>query len=373
MRFTKASSVAGNNIRQAHCLFSRCCTVSDSPLAKTIADCGVDVVCEGCRFASFFQPLCDELHEIKLLNGPRTPSQAHQQDEIKSHNINSSQRCYYKVLLIIFIMEGRGVTNYAGGKPSYAFSTSTTEFDDALMQRGIVTFEQAMMAKGASAEEAKRLATARDVKKGEAAIVVGECESGEEEDYSEDDDEFLQRYRQKRLEELKTSKSITTTTTLLFGEVMHIARPDWGREVNDDSQKVWVVVVLTSHDVERTGCAEEAVQVLAQKFADVKFVSIPSNAAIANWPDERLPTIFLYRHGKLQQEFIGMKRNISANELEWTLAECQALETTLEQAPSENIQTSVRGRGYGSNVFGGTMSQLQTGRFNSDDQDSDEV
>ena len=55
-------------------------------------------------------------------------------------------------------MEGRGVTNYAPETPSYAFSTATTEFDDALISKGIVSFEQAMIAKGASPREARRLA-----------------------------------------------------------------------------------------------------------------------------------------------------------------------------------------------------------------------
>ena len=54
-------------------------------------------------------------------------------------------------------MDGRGVTNYSTDKPSYRFSTATTEFDDALMSRGVVTFEQAMIAKGASPQEARRL------------------------------------------------------------------------------------------------------------------------------------------------------------------------------------------------------------------------
>jgi hypothetical protein len=264
-------------------------------------------------------------------------------------------------------MEGRGVTNYAGDKPSCAFSTATTEFDDALIQRGIVTFEQAMMAKGASSEEAKRLS---HVKQGEAAVIEEYDSEEDSDDDHDDDDEFLQRYRQVRLEELKTRQTKST-----FGEVIPITRPDWGREVNADSQKVWVVVVLTSHDVERTGCVEDAVQVLARTFATVKFVSIRSNAAIDNWPDEHLPTIFLYRHGKLQQEFIGMKRTISAKELEWKLAECDVLETTLAEMPLEHIQSggSARGRrGYGSNMFGGTMSRLQTRRYDSDDDESGE-
>ena len=56
------------------------------------------------------------------------------------------------------IMEGRGVTNYSTEKPAFAFSTRTTEFDDALVERNIVTLEQAFMAKGASEKEAQRLA-----------------------------------------------------------------------------------------------------------------------------------------------------------------------------------------------------------------------
>ena len=257
-------------------------------------------------------------------------------------------------------MEGRGVTNYAADKPSYAFSTSTTEFDDALIKRGIVNFEQAMMAKGASVQEAKRLAR---VNQGEMEASIEENETESEQDES-DEDEFLKRYRQQRLQELKQG---------LFGEVVPISRPDWGREVNEDSMKVWVVVVLTSHDVDRTGSVENAIQVLAPKFSTVKFVTIPSGAAIPNWPDDNLPTIFLYRYGKLQTELIRMKKCITAEELEWKLAELQVLETTMEEAPLGNEQGKVHGRGYGSSVFGGTMMQLQTRQYDSDDEESDET
>jgi hypothetical protein len=40
------------------------------------------------------------------------------------------------------MMQGRGVTNYSTSKPSHEYTTSTSEFDDALLQRGIVSFEQ---------------------------------------------------------------------------------------------------------------------------------------------------------------------------------------------------------------------------------------
>lgn len=39
-------------------------------------------------------------------------------------------------------MQGRGVTNYSTSKPTHELTTATTEFDDALLERGIINFEQ---------------------------------------------------------------------------------------------------------------------------------------------------------------------------------------------------------------------------------------
>jgi hypothetical protein len=157
--------------------------------------------------------------------------------------------------------------------------------------------------------------------------------------------------------------------------VIPISRPDWTREVNQESMRAWVVVTLTSHDVERTGCVEAAIHKLASKFPSVKFVTIPSTAAIANWPNGNLPTVFVYRHGKLQKEFIRLKTTITADELEWDLAECNVLETDLDERPSP-LKTSREEAGSRvfNSVFGGTMAQLETRRYDeSDDDDYDDV
>ena len=54
---------------------------------------------------------------------------------------------------------GGNKISYGLDRPEYEYSTSTTQFDDELMRRDVITFEQAMMAKGASAAEARRLAS----------------------------------------------------------------------------------------------------------------------------------------------------------------------------------------------------------------------
>jgi hypothetical protein len=47
--------------------------------------------------------------------------------------------------------------------------------------------------------------------------------------------------------------------------------------------------------------------------------------AIANWPDENLPSIFLYRHGKMQREIVRMNPETNEEGLEDILREAGVL------------------------------------------------
>ena len=180
-------------------------------------------------------------------------------------------------------MEGRGVVNYHGNRPSYAISTETTEFDDALIRRGVISFEESMMRKGASHQEALRLkemkerGTLRRSSPGgpettEAAEMMVVSTTATTTPATEDAC-FLEQHRKKRLHELKQKGG-------QFGHVVIISRQDWARDVNEASQRTWVVVSLTSSDVERTGCMDQAVTALSRKYDEIKFVVIPHQQAI---------------------------------------------------------------------------------------------
>jgi hypothetical protein len=218
-------------------------------------------------------------------------------------------------------MQGQGVTNYAVDKPSYGFTGSTTEFDDALIQRGIVSKEQALLAKGASLDTVKTLLKQHDDMKNTESITyeIDQQEKEPCESESDDDsflnDEFMDRYRQQRMQELSDTKRRH------FGDVVPISRQDWTREVNDDSHDAWVVVCLTSSDTERTGCIEQAVKSLARDCPTTKFILIPYQQAIANWPHSSLPSLFLYRDGKLQKELVKLKHTMKRDEVEDLLQE----------------------------------------------------
>mmetsp|Transcript_19614 Transcript_19614/g.41117 ORF Transcript_19614/g.41117 Transcript_19614/m.41117 type:complete len:302 (-) Transcript_19614:292-1197(-) len=301
-------------------------------------------------------------------------------------------------------MEGRGTTSYATDKPTYGFSTATTEFDDALISRGIVSFEQAMIAKGASPQEARRLAILKEGGDGSKILcdrdydekikIKAQKESvkkvGDGYDYSDEDDtddendeEFLKKYRQMRINEMKRKYQ-------RYGEVIHISRPDWKREVNEASKNgLWVIVNLTRsssslsrrHD-EVCDSVEEAVRELAELFDEVKFVSIASTSAIENWPVENLPSLFCYRFGKLQHQMIGAEAfggpGVNKGRLEWRLAALSILRTDLEEDPKPDLyERTSHSAIHGPNGckissdFGGFMTRLATARESNDYDDVD--
>lgn len=253
------------------------------------------------------------------------------------------RQLYFTSSTQLVAMEGQGVTNYAVDKPSYAFSSATTEFDDILIRRGVVTLEQALGAKGASAEEARRLATASTSRNNQDEddepsphVSFEDEEDKDNNSDSEDDDdeyldqdEFMQQYRAKRLAELRERQLASTTTgssssgphttvqgsSNRFGQVIPIQRHEWTHRVNEASHENWVVVTLTSNHTDITGPTEAAIAALATHCPSIQFVTIPSHSAIEHWPDANLPSIFLYRHGKMTRELIRMKRHCTPLQL----------------------------------------------------------
>ena len=310
--------------------------------------------------------------------------------------------------------EGRGVVNYDTNKPSYGYSTHTTQFDDELMKRGIVDFEQAMMAKGASPEEARRLALLKQTAEGESRRpttianreevrtdrnnvkgmesknekIVQDKDGSDDDDDNDGEAEFLKEYRRKRLQELKTKSR--------FGSVIPIGRADWTQQVNNEKPGVWVIIVLTSSDVERTGCTDIAVQKLADRLPQHKFISIPSKSAIPNWPDHNLPTIFVYRDGVLQHQLVQLPVLLTAAQLQRKflalgVVHQEEIDETLDdddddddddEADDQNDRTNRQShqyrtaashlnRGYNSSGFGGIGATLQT-RETYDGTDADD-
>ena len=194
-------------------------------------------------------------------------------------------------------------------RPSHEFTTATTEFDDALIQRGVVTLEQAMMAKGASPEEAIRLANEKRGKNSAAVEPSGETTKNVNHDDDEDsfvDEEeeiFLQRYRQERLQQIRQETHSHPIS------VEHITRDDWKSKVNEASMDTWVVVTLTDGSSRKDVVLQELHRIAREYDASmVRLVTIEATDAIPNWPSERVPSMFAYRDGIKHYEWIASRQ-----------------------------------------------------------------
>ena len=222
-------------------------------------------------------------------------------------------------------------TNYALQQPSYEYTDRTTQFDDALLQRGIVTKEQVLLAKGMSIGTAEQLLMQQQKRNDEEAMIKNRtidvtCRTKSDADdnnddsdaeYDDCDDEFLKKYNERRLVELCESAQADKHKTRKFGDVVLIDRTEWQHHVNDDSNDVWVIVgLLSTYDSNRTGMMKKAICELANLYVETKFVLISSHQAISDWPEENLPSIFIYRHGRLQHEWIRLPIQMSTVQLE---------------------------------------------------------
>lgn len=266
-------------------------------------------------------------------------------------------------------MEGRGVTNYDVNKPNFNFSSSTTEFDDELMKRNIVSFEQCMIGKGATPQEARRLALLQkqqEIKKQQRSEIPSDVdnkfddqegvkERGDDSSDSDsdsdsyldgeddDDDEFMAQYRSQRLQQLQQEQDQKLKSkSSLFGLVKHIKRSEWIKEVNEASKQTIefndyscdedeeedeynnnskrtrykpVVVYLSPSPSDPDPYPElqmeSTIETLAKKYPYMTFLKIHYKDAIPNWPYSNLPTLFVYQGGAASHQLVGLKQFLS--------------------------------------------------------------
>ncbi|KAJ8122419.1 hypothetical protein ONZ43_g1379 [Nemania bipapillata] len=119
----------------------------------------------------------------------------------------------------------------------------------------------------------------------------------------EEDEAFLEQYRQKRMQELNnlTKKSI-------HGSVYPISKPDYAREVTEASNNGPVFVNLTSSlgtNIESRVLSELWRQA-AKEYGDIKFCEIRADKAIENYPDRNCPTILVYKNGDIVKQIVTL-------------------------------------------------------------------
>ena len=213
------------------------------------------------------------------------------------------------------------------GNQTTPFSAQLTDFDDALIKRGICSREQCLLAKGMSedqvldtlvAEEVELQTRAAEdtlraslldrelnperVREEVAATATAQQLDELEEDDAFCDDAFLARYREQRISELKDKQKAK-----VHGEVLEIQRDQWTREINASSNLSWVFVHLYEDHVRDCVVLNRVLAEIAKKHAQVKFVKIRAKTAVPDWPDNNLPAAYLYKDGEMRTQLVGSR------------------------------------------------------------------
>ena len=193
----------------------------------------------------------------------------------------------------------------------------TTQFEDVLVQHGILAEDKAVSAYRAAvaeargrgeAEAASRVRTAGALAGlGRDAALARLVDAAQDENAVEDEEEALARIRERRVRELKLK-----TATERFGDVVALQRAEFMREVKDASASgglggapMSVVLELFKPGLERSVSTSRALDEVAKAHPHVKFVRMVSDHCIENWPDGRVPAVFVYEGGALVGQLIG--------------------------------------------------------------------
>ncbi|XP_063300688.1 phosducin-like protein 3 [Pelobates fuscus] len=203
-----------------------------------------------------------------------------------------------------------------------------TEWNDILRKHGIVPPKETP--KDEEAEE-------DDVLQQQSVVKTYETLEDNEDDFNEEDEHAIELYRLQRIAQWQA-----TQVKNKYGEVGEISGQDYVREVTEAGKGIWVILHLYKPGIPICTLLNQHLAVLARKFKDVKFLKAISTTCIPNYPDENLPTIFVYLDGNIQTQFIGPLMfggmNLTKDELEWKLAESGAVKTDLEENPQKQIQ-----------------------------------
>lgn len=120
----------------------------------------------------------------------------------------------------------------------------------------------------------------------------------------EEDEDFLETYRKKRMQELS---SITSAS--VFNQVYHLQKPDYSKEVTEASQKAYVLVLLTSSqgtNIE-SRILIDVWRELAARFGDVKFCQMRADLCIEGYPERNTPTVLIYKEGDIKRQIVTLR------------------------------------------------------------------
>jgi hypothetical protein len=146
----------------------------------------------------------------------------------------------------------------------------------------------------------------------------------------------------------------------VYNQVYPVQKPDWSRDVTEESKKAFVFVLLTSSagtNVE-SRLLIEIWRELASKFGDIKFCQIQGNLCIEGYPDKNTPTVLVYKDGDIKRQLVTLRDlkgdRTTIRDLEDLLRSLGAVDPNdsrlQPRRDDETAQTSLRSTGKGAGL-----------------------
>ncbi|KDD74182.1 hypothetical protein H632_c1506p0 [Helicosporidium sp. ATCC 50920] len=121
-----------------------------------------------------------------------------------------------------------------------------------------------------------------------------------------EDDRELAALRAKRMRELQESAAKAQAPG--WGSLGELTRAEWSERVTRAPRGSPVVVLLTAPRQRQSAVAEACVSQLAERYPHTCFLKIRALEAIANFPEENVPTLLAYLDGKCLGSVAGLKK-----------------------------------------------------------------
>ena len=121
----------------------------------------------------------------------------------------------------------------------------------------------------------------------------------------EDDfeDEFLEKYKQLRLEEIKAQSQKPQ-----YEGLREISKQDYVNEVTNAPKGVYVLLHLHQDYVEPSERLGMILYQLSKNYPTYKFLKIKADRCIENFPDVKVPTLIIYKDGDLKHNVVRIDK-----------------------------------------------------------------
>ncbi|KAJ8675155.1 hypothetical protein QAD02_010941 [Eretmocerus hayati] len=212
-----------------------------------------------------------------------------------------------------------------------------TEWNDILRQKGIIP-EKKKDAEITEEQIVQMLENTIDQRTGNVKVDLDSKTLDELDELEDEEDEhILLEYRRKRIAEMQELASKSK-----YGDVCEISAQDYVQEVNQAGEDIWVVLHLYKQGIPLCTLINQHLSSLARKFPTTKFLKSISTTCIPNFPDANLPTIFVYKDGNMEKQFVGpislRGMKLTEQELEWMLGEVGAVPTKIKDDPKPKVR-----------------------------------